>query len=58
LQYGHCVVQDPKRKRLTPTQRMEKAGPSREQLRRLAKTSRPPQSWFDQTDNPFEPERK
>ena len=32
---------------------MEAAGPSRAQLRRLVKKSRPPQSWYDQTVNPF-----
>ena len=47
-----------KRKRLTPGQTMEKAGPTRAQLRRLARDNRPPQSWFEQTNNPFIPERR
>jgi hypothetical protein len=34
-------------------QELEKAGPSAESLRRLAQSSTPPQSWFDQTDRPF-----
>jgi hypothetical protein len=38
--------------------RMEQAGPTREQIKRFAKTHRPPQSWFDQTDDPFTPEKK
>lgn len=34
---------------------MEKAGPSKAKLRKLAKKRRPPQSWYDQTDCPFKP---
>jgi hypothetical protein len=37
---------------------MEKAGPSAAKLKRLAKSRRPPQRWFNQTDNPFKTERK
>jgi hypothetical protein len=48
----------PPKKRLSSVQRMEKAGPSRTKLRRLAKTRRPPQSWYDETINPFKPAAK
>jgi hypothetical protein len=47
-----------KRIRQTPRGKVEKAGPSNEKLKRLAKSSPPPQEWFDATDNPFEKSKK
>jgi hypothetical protein len=35
-------------------QKLEKAGPSAENLRRVAQGSPPPQAWFEQTDRPFD----
>jgi hypothetical protein len=32
---------------------VEKMGPSAARLRELAKKSRPPQSWYDQSECPF-----
>jgi hypothetical protein len=32
---------------------MEKAGPSLAKLKQLAKSRRPPQRWYDETDNPL-----
>jgi len=48
----------PKKKRPTARQRVEKAGPTRAQLKKLVKKHHPPQSWFDQDDNPFVAEGK
>jgi hypothetical protein len=42
------------RAKLTLRQKMERAGPSLEKLKKLAKTKRPPQRWFDETGNPFQ----
>jgi hypothetical protein len=47
-----------KPRRRTPRQKMEAAGPSLAKLKQLARTKRPPQSWYDQTDNPLKPRRK
>jgi hypothetical protein len=44
--------------RLTPRQRMEKAGPPLAKLKALAKSRRPPQRWYDETENPFEAVKK
>jgi hypothetical protein len=45
---------------LAPSKRakMERAGPTQASLRRLAKKHRPPQSWYDQTDCPFDPAKE
>ncbi len=47
-----------KKRRVSARQRVEKAGPSRSALRRLVKKSPPPQSWFDETADPFKPQAK
>jgi len=47
-----------KRKRKPARQTMEQAGPTSTKLKQLAKTRRPPQHWYDETDNPLKPSRK
>jgi hypothetical protein len=37
---------------------MEKAGPPLAKLKALAKSRRPPQRWYDETENPFEAVKK
>lgn len=47
-----------KPKRPTHARKVDKAGPSLAKLKQLAKTKRPPQKWYDETENPFEAPRK
>ena len=46
-----------KPKRKVTRQTLEQAGPSNAKLKHLAKTRRPPQRWYDETDNPLKPSR-
>jgi hypothetical protein len=46
------------KKRPTPREKMEAARPSLAKLKQLARSSRPPQSWYGETDNPFNAPRK
>jgi hypothetical protein len=39
------------------TKRPAKAALSNTQLLKLARRSRPPQTWYDENTNPFEPKR-
>ncbi len=53
---ARMAVALPKARKAKPATRkskLEKAGPSLAKLKRLAKTRRPPQRWYDETENPF-----
>jgi hypothetical protein len=53
-----AAVATTKKRRANAVQRMESVGPARAKLRQLAKKNRPPQTWYDETVNPFKSSRK
>jgi hypothetical protein len=55
---GTTIAKPRKAPRTTARQKLEKLGPPRATLKKLAKRRRPPQRWFDETANPFKSSQK